>query len=133
MEVARELDLALQDLLVDGHRVVVIERVNASDHLVSQDAQGPPVDRLAMALVEEHLGCQVLGRPTQSVSARLAVLGEAEVGQLQVALLINQDVLGLQVAVDYVQRVQILEHKSNLCGVEPKSGGAKKRGRLGTV
>ena len=119
MEIARELDLALENLLVDGHGVIVIEGVNASEHLVGEDSERPPVDRLAMAFIKEHLGGQVLRRAAQSVRARLAILGEPEVGQLQVALLVDQNVLRLQVTVDNVERVQVLEHQSDLCRVEP--------------
>lgn len=45
----RELDFALEDLLVDGHGVLVVEGVDAGQHLVDEDAQAPPVDRLAVA------------------------------------------------------------------------------------
>lgn len=38
MKIARELNLAFEDLLVDGHGVVVIEWVYAGEHLVRQDA-----------------------------------------------------------------------------------------------
>ena len=86
VEVARELDLALQNLLIDGHGVIIIEWVDASDHLVGQDAEGPPVDGLAVAFVEQHLWGEVLGRAAQGVSAGLAVLSEAEIGQTQVTL-----------------------------------------------
>lgn len=110
VEIARELNLALEDLLVDSHRVVIVERIDASQHLVRENAQRPPVDWLTVALVEEHLGRQVLRRPAQCVSARLTVLGETEICELQVALLVNQDVFRLQISVDDVQRVQILEH-----------------------
>ena len=60
MKIARELNLTLEDLLIDGHRVVVIEGVNAREHLVREDAERPPVDGLSVALVEEHFGRQVL-------------------------------------------------------------------------
>ena len=121
MKIARELDLAFQNLLVDGHGVVVVEGVDPSDHLVGEDAERPPVDGLAVAFVEKHLGRQVLGSTAQSVGARLAVLGEAEVCQFEVPLRVDQDVLRLQVTVDDVQRVKVLEHQRHLGRVEPRS------------
>ena len=121
VKIAGELNLALEDLLVDGHRVIVIEGVNAGEHLVREDAQGPPVDRLAVALIQEDFGRQVLGRSAKRVSARLAVLSESEVRQFEVALLVNKDVLRLQISVNDVQRVQILEHQRHLRGVKPKN------------
>ncbi len=38
MKIARELNLALKDLLIDGHGVVVVEGVDSGDHLIGQDA-----------------------------------------------------------------------------------------------
>ncbi len=38
MKIARELNLALKDLLIDGHGVVVVEGVDTGDHLIGQDA-----------------------------------------------------------------------------------------------
>ena len=57
MKIARELNLALKDLLIDGHGVVVVEGVDTGNHLIGQDAQCPPVNGLAMTFVEEHFGC----------------------------------------------------------------------------
>lgn len=47
--------------MVDGHGIFVTEGVDAGQHLVEEDAEGPPVDGLAMALVEQDFGRQVLG------------------------------------------------------------------------
>ena len=106
--------------MVRGHRVIVVEGVNASDHLEREDAERPPIDGLAVALVEEDLGGEILRRATQRVCARLAVLGEAEIGQSEVALLVNKDILRLQITVDDVQRMQVLEHECDLSCIEPK-------------
>ena len=57
MKIAWELNLALKDLLIDGHGVVVVEGVDTGNHLIGQDAQCPPVNGLAMTFVEEHFGC----------------------------------------------------------------------------
>lgn len=82
VKVSGELNLALENLLVDGHRVVVVEGINAGQHLVGQDSERPPVDGFAVTLVKEHLWCQVLGCTAQCVCARLAILCETEVCQL---------------------------------------------------
>lgn len=105
--------------MVDHHRVVVVERVNASDHLVGQDTESPPVHRLAVTLVEEHLGGKVLRSAAESVSPRFAVLSETEVSELQIAVLVNENVLGLQIAIDDLHRVQVLKHQGHLRRVEP--------------
>jgi len=119
MKIARELDLALENLLVDRHGVVVVERVDSCDHLVGENAESPPIDGLAMAFVKENLGGEILGSSTEGVRAGLAVLCEAEVRQLEVALGVDEDVFGLQVTVDNVQRVQVLKHERHLARVKP--------------
>ena len=44
----RPVDLAAQDLLVDAEGVVVEEGRVAGQHLVEEDAEGPPVHRLVV-------------------------------------------------------------------------------------
>jgi len=56
VKIARELNLAFEDLLVDCHRVVIIERIDTREHLVREDAECPPVDRLSVAFVEKYFG-----------------------------------------------------------------------------
>jgi len=114
MEISWELNLSLENLLVDSHGIIVIERIDSSQHLVGEDAHRPPVDGLAMAFVEEHFGGEVLRRTAKRISARLAIFGEAEIGELEIALLVNENVLWLEIAVDNVQGVEILEHESHL-------------------
>jgi hypothetical protein len=63
-----------------------------------------------VALVQQYLRGEVLGRSAESVGARLNHLGEAEVGQLQVAVVGDQQVLRLEVAEDYALVVQVLEN-----------------------
>ena len=50
LHVLRPLQLASEDLLVDEERVVVEEGRVAGQHLVDQDAKGPPVNRFGVAL-----------------------------------------------------------------------------------
>ena len=47
----------LEDLLVHVVGVLVIVRRETGQHLVKQDAQGPPVDNLAVTFAVEDLGC----------------------------------------------------------------------------
>ena len=119
VEVAGELDLALEDLLVDGHWVLIIEWIDSSNHLVRQNSESPPVNWLAVTFIEEHLWGQILWGTAKSVGSGLAVFGKSEVCQFQVALLINQNILWLQISVNNVQRVQILEHEGDLGRIKP--------------
>ena len=50
LHVLRPLQLASEDLLVDAERVVVEEGRVAGQHLVDQDAKGPPVNRFGVAM-----------------------------------------------------------------------------------
>ena len=118
VEVARELDLALENLLIDGHGVVVVEGVDACVHFVGEDAERPPVDGLSVALVQQHLRRKIFGRPAKRVGSRFAVLRETEIRKFQVPLVVDQNVFWLQVSVDNVLSVQVLEHQADLGSVK---------------
>jgi hypothetical protein len=137
--VTRELDAASKDVLVEhlyrvlhfygatralvrtNHAILRKKRRIADEHFVQKDAQSPPVHSLAVALVENNLGSKILRCAAQSPGPRswLHVLGEAEVAQLQVARIIQQDVFRLEVAVEDVVGMKVLEHENNAggCGV----------------
>jgi hypothetical protein len=78
----------------------------------------------ARTRVADDLGRQVLGRAAKRVGLPiLHLLGKAKVDQLEVALGVDEDVLGLQVAVgDALALVQELEYQHNLGGVELRCG-----------
>ena len=57
--------LPAEDLLVDPEGIVVKERRVAGQHLIDEDAEGPPVHRLVVALRLDDLGRQVLRGPAQ--------------------------------------------------------------------
>jgi hypothetical protein len=81
IEAPRKLDLPLEDFLVDRHRVLVREGVDPGDHLVREDAQRPPVDRLAVPLVEQDLWCQVFRGPAEGVGSSVHHLSKPEISQ----------------------------------------------------
>ena len=119
MEVTRELDFTLENLLIDSHGIVIVEWIDSGNHLVGQDAESPPIDWLAVAFVEKHLWSEVFGSTAEGVCACLAVLGETEISQSEVAFSIDEDVFWLQITVNDVQRVKIFEHQGHLSRVEP--------------
>lgn len=49
VEVFWKSDFALEDFLIDGHGVLVRERVDSGIHFVNEDAKSPPICRLSMA------------------------------------------------------------------------------------
>ncbi len=73
-----------------------------------------------MALVEEHLRSQVLRGPTKGVcfSSTGDYLCKAEVCEFEVAVLLDENVLGLEIAVDDILRVKVLEHGDDLRRIE---------------
>ena len=77
LNVRRELVVAVHDLLVDADRVVIVEGRIASEHLINEDAQRPPVDALAVALRLDDLGRQVLGGAAERPRAIGYLLGKS--------------------------------------------------------
>jgi len=114
----RELVLARDDLLVDLHRILRVERRVSRVHLVHQHAEAPPVDRLAVTLGQYHFRRQVLRCTAQRPRAGVHHLAEAEVGHPNVAGILDHDILRLQVAIYQAAMVQILQGQCHLGGVE---------------
>ena len=104
VERARRWRVLLHVLVGDGYGVVAGERRLARDHLVEHDAEGvdvaPAVDRRALGL----LGREVGGRPHDRAGLGQVLLGvggpgDAEVGDLHVAVGVDEHVARLHVAV----------------------------------
>lgn len=75
-----------------------------------EDAHLPHVEALIVALTPDHLGRQVVGRAAKGSSvghSALQHVGPAEVGQLGVLLLVQQDVLGLDVPSNGLENVEL--------------------------
>jgi hypothetical protein len=71
------------------------------DEFEQQGAEAPPVDCPSVALLADDLGSQVLGSAAKGeglVVAEDVAAGEAEVGELDEAVLADEDVLGLEAA-----------------------------------
>ena len=71
-----------------------------------------------MSLVEKNFGCNILGRAADSVGTLGDHFGEAIVDEFEIAIVANHDILGLEVAVTDVSRVEILENACNLGAVQ---------------
>ena len=95
---------ALGDVLErDRHRAVAVERHAAGEQLVEDDADRVEVGALADRVALRLLGREVLrgahDRPGLR-HVRRAGAGDAEVGDLRAALVVDDDVVRLEVAVD---------------------------------
>lgn len=81
-----------------------VEGRAAGEHLVQENTEGPPVDGEAVVLAAQDLRGYVVGGAAErggGVALAHALLAHAVVGQLDVALVVQEDVVELEVAVDY--------------------------------
>lgn len=103
-----------------------MERKVASHEHEEDDAAGPYVRLGAVvAAAREHLGRDVGGRAAEGVEEAVGVElvgdgGEAEVGDLEVAVLVDEEVLGLEVAVEHAARVAEPDGGDELLEVAPR-------------
>lgn len=88
------MQFSLENVLVDDERVVIGKGVDSRDHLVNQNAQSPPINRLPMALILEDLRGKVLGSAAKSESSILYLFGEAEICQFEVSVSSDKNILG---------------------------------------
>lgn len=114
------MQLSLQDVLVNNERIVVSKGVNTSDHLVDQDTQSPPVDWFSVALILKNLGSQILWSSTKSECSILDRFGKTKVCEFEISVDSNEDVLGLEIAINDVFGVEILEDENNVGCIETK-------------
>lgn len=119
VKAGRVARLRVNNLLVYVHGVVVGERRMSSMHLIDQNTKGPPVDGLAMTLVEEDLWCDILRCAANGVGAFGDDFCEAVVDQFEVAIVSDHNVLRLQVAINDVFAVQVLEDTCDLRAIKP--------------
>ena len=90
-------------------------------HLVDQNTESPPIDGAAVFLVEQDLGRHKFGSATESAS-RAAVphvfLAETVIGNLDVTVECEENVVEFQITVDDTVFVEVLQGKADLGGVE---------------
>lgn len=113
-DIPRELDLLHQDQREQDVVITVVERQPAAHHLVHYDSGAPPVHGQPVIVVLEHLRGQVFRRAAEGLrgaTVRDLFLAQAKVGDLDVAVLVQQQVLQLQIPVHDLVRVQI-----SVCG-----------------
>ena len=118
----RPADRGTLNQLVHLVLVWVVEWRDANYHLVNEDSKCPPVERLVVAGPLNHLGRQVLGGAAERVRFHIVGLlhdlSKTKVCQHDVAVVVNENVLRLQIPVDNVRLVQVAEGKGDLCSVK---------------
>lgn len=115
----REVDRVAHNVVACRELVVATERRHADEHLEDEHAERPPVGGDVGAMTEDELGREVLGGADDAVATRrLHLHGEAKVDQADVTFDVEHDVLGLEIAVDDVARVNVLERQRDFGCVE---------------
>jgi hypothetical protein len=100
--------------------VFSIVRRKASDKLVKESTQGVIVYSKGVTSTKDHFRRHILSRSTirKGLGASIDFLREAEVDNLAVAIRINEDVLGFEIAIQDGLGVKILDAIENLQEVE---------------
>mmetsp|Transcript_102295 Transcript_102295/g.292819 ORF Transcript_102295/g.292819 Transcript_102295/m.292819 type:complete len:284 (+) Transcript_102295:3646-4497(+) len=122
LHVPREVELTVENLLVDAHRVLIHKRRLARQHLIGQNTKSPPVHALTVALVQEHLRRNVLRGAAQGVRFERHHLGEAEVRDFKVARRVEEQVFRFKIAVNHVRLVQVFKNRHHTRRVELSRG-----------
>lgn len=113
--------LVFQDGVEDFILVVTAEGRLTQEHLVDEDTKGPPVDCPSVSLLEQDLWCHELGRSTEGASGVAiphVLLAQTVVGDLDVTVQSEEDIVKLQVSVDDALLVEVLQSEQNLSSVE---------------
>ena len=95
------------------HFVLILERRPAHEHFVNQSAQTPPVNCLSMAFPYYYFWCQIFRSPADSVGLVLvkleySLLRESKISEPDMSFVINENILGLKVPVDYAINMKCL-------------------------
>mmetsp|Transcript_51914 Transcript_51914/g.110318 ORF Transcript_51914/g.110318 Transcript_51914/m.110318 type:complete len:289 (-) Transcript_51914:16-882(-) len=120
--------VAPSDALEELSTVLSVVRRQASQHLVAQGADGVPVDTSAVALLVNDFWSQVLGCSAHGLGRDVvhdAFLAQTEVGNLDVAISIQEHVFRLQISVDDSQAVQVGDRAGGLGDVEASTALAE--------
>lgn len=121
------LERFFDDLAKHGVLVLAVEWRDADEHLVSGDsglhenAERPPVGLFAVSFLRDDLRRHILRCADDGVRFGVGAgefLGDTEVSELEVAVGVEQDVFGFEVAVDDVHLVEVLEREEDLGSVE---------------
>lgn len=117
--------LSVNNFPVNIHGIVVLEWRVAGQHFVQKDTKCPPVHGLAVALVQQDLGSNVLWSSANGVGALRYYFGKTKVDHLQVTVASNHDILGLQIPVYNFFALQVFKDRDNLSAVEGRGLGVE--------
>mmetsp|Transcript_73961 Transcript_73961/g.230127 ORF Transcript_73961/g.230127 Transcript_73961/m.230127 type:complete len:192 (-) Transcript_73961:20-595(-) len=119
--VGRHPQACVLDVVEERLRVWVVEGRQPREHVEEQHPEVVDVHGVAVALPEQYLGREEGHRTAEGLgapAARDALLGEAEVREHRMALLVDHDVVRLEVAEDRMPRVQVADRQQDLGAVQ---------------
>jgi hypothetical protein len=134
--------LIRKDSVVDFILVFTTEGRLLQEHLVDEDTERPPVNRATILLIEQNLNetlvryipgnrhstsrtyfrCHELGSTTERAGGAAVphvFLAETVIGNLDVAIEGQENVVKLQITVDDTVLVEVLESQTDLRSIEP--------------
>jgi hypothetical protein len=77
-----------------------------------------PIDTLVVALGANDLGREVIWRTTKGPSNVGNLLGKSKIGNLEMSMSVQKQVLGLEITVDDVHAVEIVQCQCDFCSIE---------------
>lgn len=105
-------------------QTLLLERVDARQHLVNYQAQGPVIDFLAVPSSSDNFRSYVLWSTTKGEGDLFFFFfyfTQSKICYAQVALAINQDVFRFEISVDDSIIMQALQSQNHLGGVKTSS------------
>ena len=88
----------------------------------AMEQRNSPVNRFVVALGGHDFGSQIIRRTAQCPSNVWNFLGESKVRDLEMAVTVQEEILGLQISVNDVLAVQVVERQCDFGGVELRDG-----------
>jgi hypothetical protein len=88
------------------------------DLVLRHSKKNLPIDTLVVTLGANNLRREVIGRTTQSPSDVRDLLGKSKIGNLEMPMSVQEQVLGLEIAVDDVHAVEIVQCQCDLSSIE---------------
>jgi hypothetical protein len=78
------------------------EHLLTDEHFVEDETSAPDIALLVVLFEFEHFGGCVEGRASSLGHLHLHVAGESEVGDLEFLILVEENVVGLEISVQFV-------------------------------
>jgi hypothetical protein len=108
-----DIVLAIHNFLVQLHYILaILKRQIPASHGKENNSCRPDIDSQSFVdLIFEHLWCSIAGRPTGGLESLvlLVSVGKPEVHNPQVHLIVEQEVLRLEVAMDHSDAMDVFD------------------------